>query len=108
MVYISDAPSMVQELESRDCGSIIFLGSLIGAELEILNSQMLSIIKESAKVQLLVDKGGDNPRDAAIAMERGCDGVRIITRLHPQKILTPYMNDICAEKTVQAGKGFSG
>ncbi|MGB8697641.1 hypothetical protein [Acinetobacter sp.] len=79
MVYISDAPSMVQELESRDCGSIIFLGSLIGAELGILNSQMLSIIKESAKVQVLVDKGGDNPRDAAIAMERGCDGVRIIT-----------------------------
>ncbi len=57
MVYTSDDPIVAQELESMGCVAIMPLGSLIGSGLGILNPHTISIIKENAKVPVLVDAG---------------------------------------------------
>ena len=69
MVYTSDDPIVAQELESMGCVAIMPLGSLIGSGLGILNPHTISIIKENAKVPVLVDAGVGTASDAAIAMD---------------------------------------
>ncbi len=81
MVYTSDDPIVAQELESMGCVAIMPLGSLIGSGLGILNPHTISIIKENAKVPVLVDAGVGTASDAAIAMELGCDGVLMNTAI---------------------------
>lgn len=63
------------------CVAIMPLGSLIGSGLGILNPHTISIIKENAKVPVLVDAGVGTASDAAIAMELGCDGVLMNTAI---------------------------
>ncbi len=102
MVYTSDDPIVAQELESMGCVAIMPLGSLIGSGLGILNPHTLAIIKENAKVPVLVDAGVGTASDAAIAMELGCDGVLMNTAIAAAQ--RPILMASAMKKAVQAGR----
>lgn len=102
MVYTSDDPIVAQELESMGCVAIMPLGSLIGSGLGILNPHTISIIKENAKVSVLVDAGVGTASDAAIAMELGCDGVLMNTAIAAAQ--NPVLMASAMRKAVEAGR----
>ncbi len=102
MVYTSDDPIVAQELESMGCVAIMPLGSLIGSGLGILNPHTISIIKENAKVPVLVDAGVGTASDAAIAMELGCDGVLMNTAIAAAQ--HPILMASAMKKAVEAGR----
>lgn len=81
MVYCSDDPIQAHILEDMGCVAIMPLGSLIGSGLGILNPVNIRLIKEQAKVPVLVDAGVGTASDAAVAMELGCDGVLMNTAI---------------------------
>jgi thiazole synthase len=81
MVYCSDDPIAAKTLEDMGCVAIMPLGSLIGSGLGILNPVNIQIIKQNAKVPVLVDAGVGTASDAAFAMELGCDGVLMNTAI---------------------------
>lgn len=102
MVYTSDDPIVAQELESMGCVAIMPLGSLIGSGLGILNPHTIAIIKENAKVPVLVDAGVGTASDAAIAMELGCDGVLMNTAIAAAQ--NPVLMASAMKKAVEAGR----
>lgn len=102
MVYTSDDPIVAQELESMGCVAVMPLGSLIGSGLGILNPHTLAIIKENAKVPILVDAGVGTASDAAIAMELGCDGVLMNTAIAAAQ--NPILMASAMRKAVEAGR----
>ncbi|MEG2358550.1 MAG: thiazole synthase, partial [Acinetobacter sp.] len=62
----------------------------------------LSIIKENAKVPVLVDAGVGTASDAAIAMELGCDGVLMNTAIAAAQ--NPVLMASAMKKAVEAGR----
>jgi len=102
MVYTSDDPIVAQELESMGCVAIMPLGSLIGSGLGILNPHTIPIIKENAKVPVLVDAGVGTASDAAIAMELGCDGVLMNTAIAAAQ--NPILMASAMKKAIEAGR----
>lgn len=102
MVYTSDDLIVAQELESMGCVAIMPLGSLIGSGLGILNPHTISIIKENAKVPILVDAGVGTASDAAIAMELGCDGVLMNTAIAAAQ--NPVLMASAMKKAVESGR----
>jgi len=81
MVYCSDDPIMCQQLEDMGCVAIMPLGAPIGSGLGIQNPVGIGIIKDQAKVPVIVDAGVGTASDATIAMELGCDGVLMNTAI---------------------------
>jgi thiazole synthase len=81
MVYCSDDPVYARKLEEAGCCAIMPLGSLIGSGLGIQNPVNIRLIKEQARVPVIVDAGVGTASDAAIAMELGCDGVLMNTAI---------------------------
>jgi thiazole synthase len=75
MVYCADDPVAARRLEDMGCVAIMPLGAPIGSGLGIQNPAMISILKEQARVPVLVDAGVGTASDACIAMEIGCDAV---------------------------------
>jgi thiazole synthase len=75
MVYTNDDPIVAKELENIGCVAIMPLASLIGSGQGINNTSHIKIIKQNAKVPVLIDAGIGCASDAAKAMELGCDGV---------------------------------
>ena len=57
------------------------LGAPIGSGLGIQNPNNIRIIKEQAKVPVIVDAGVGTASDAAVAMELGADGVLMNTAI---------------------------
>ncbi|EMN9958452.1 TPA: thiazole synthase, partial [Acinetobacter baumannii] len=60
------------------------------------------IIKENAKVPVLVDAGVGTASDAAIAMELGCDGVLMNTAIAAAQ--NPILMASAMKKAVEAGR----
>ncbi|HJE54328.1 MAG TPA: thiazole synthase, partial [Acinetobacter pseudolwoffii] len=60
------------------------------------------IIKENAKVPVLVDAGVGTASDAAIAMELGCDGVLMNTAIAAAQ--NPVLMASAMKKAVEAGR----
>jgi thiazole synthase len=85
MVYCSDDPVYARKLEEVGCCAIMPLGSLIGSGLGIQNPVNIRLIKEQARVPVIVDAGVGTASDAAIAMELGCDGVLMNTAIAEAK-----------------------
>jgi len=75
MVYTNDDPIVAKELEKIGCVAVMPLASLIGSGQGITNPTNIKLIKEQAKVPVLVDAGIGCASDATKAMELGCDGV---------------------------------
>ena len=81
MVYTSDDPLLCKRLEEIGCVAVMPLAAPIGSGLGIQNKYNLIEIVEQANVPIIVDAGVGTARDAAIAMELGCDGVLMNTAI---------------------------
>ena len=77
--YTNDDPVTCRKLEEAGAAAVMPLGAPIGSGLGIQNPNNLRIIKEFARVPVIVDAGVGTPSDAAIAMELGADAVLMNT-----------------------------
>src|SRR5262245_14644908 len=79
--YTSDDPIVCRKLEDAGAAAVMPLGAPIGSGLGIQNVNNLRIIRESARVPLIVDAGVGTASDASLAMELGADGVLMNTAI---------------------------
>src|SRR3954447_21894071 len=79
--YTSDDPVACRKLEDAGAAAIMPLGAPIGSGLGIQNVNNLRIIREFARVPLVVDAGVGTASDAALAMEIGADAVLMNTAI---------------------------
>lgn len=77
--YTTDDPVTARKLEDLGAAAVMPLGAPIGSGLGIQNPNNIRIIKEFARVPVIVDAGVGTASDAAIAMELGCDAVLMNT-----------------------------
>jgi thiazole synthase len=73
--YTNDDPVICRMLEEAGAAAVMPLGAPIGSGLGIQNPNNIRIIKDQARVPVLVDAGVGTASDAATAMELGVDGV---------------------------------
>src|SRR5947208_10148443 len=69
--YTSDDPIICRKLEEAGAAAVMPLGAPIGAGLGIQNPNNIRIIKDQARVPLILDAGVGTASDAAVAMELG-------------------------------------
>src|SRR5213592_4203074 len=79
--YTTDDPVVCRKLEDAGAAAVMPLGAPIGSGLGIQNANNIRIIKEAAKVPVIVDAGVGTASDAALAMELGADGVLMNTAI---------------------------
>jgi len=79
--YTNDDPIACRKLEDAGASAIMPLGAPIGSGLGIQNVNNIRIIREFARVPLIVDAGVGTASDAALAMELGADGVLMNTAI---------------------------
>jgi thiazole synthase len=77
--YTTDDPVICRKLEDAGAAAVMPLGAPIGSGLGLQNPNNISIIKEFARVPVIVDAGVGTASDAAIAMELGVDAVLMNT-----------------------------
>jgi thiazole synthase len=73
--YTNDDPVVCRKLEDAGAAAVMPLGAPIGSGLGIQNPNNIRIIKEQARVPVIVDAGVGTASDATFAMELGADGV---------------------------------
>src|ERR687897_2694575 len=73
--YTNDDPVVCRKLEDAGAAAVMPLGAPIGSGLGIQNVNNIRIIREFARVPVIVDAGVGTASDAALAMELGADGV---------------------------------
>jgi len=79
--YTNDDPIACRKLEDAGAAAVMPLGAPIGSGLGIQNPNNIRIIREFARVPLIVDAGVGTASDAALAMELGADGVLMNTAI---------------------------
>lgn len=79
--YTNDDPIVCRKLEEAGAAAVMPAGAPIGSGLGIQNPNNLVIIKEHARVPVIVDAGVGTASDAAIAMELGMDAVLMNTAI---------------------------
>ena len=79
--YTNDDPVMCRKLAEAGAAAVMPLGAPIGSGLGIQNPNNIRIIREQAKVPVIVDAGVGTASDAAVAMELGADGVLMNTAI---------------------------
>jgi thiazole synthase len=79
--YTNDDPIACRKLEDAGASAVMPLGAPIGSGLGIQNVNNIRIIREFARVPLIVDAGVGTASDAALAMELGADGVLMNTAI---------------------------
>jgi thiazole synthase len=79
--YTIDDPVLCRKLEDAGAAAVMPLAAPIGSGLGIQNPNNIAIIKEFARVPVIVDAGVGTASDAAIAMELGADGVLMNTAI---------------------------
>jgi len=79
--YTNDDPIACRKLEEAGAAAVMPLGAPIGSGLGIQNPNNLLIIKEQARVPVIVDAGVGTASDAAVAMELGADAVLMNTAI---------------------------
>src|SRR5215213_8144989 len=77
--YTNDDPVICRKLEEAGAAAVMPLGAPIGSGLGIQNPNNIRIIREQARVPVIVDAGVGTASDAAVAMELGADGVLMNT-----------------------------
>jgi len=77
--YTTDDPVVCRKLEDAGAAAVMPLGAPIGSGLGIQNPNNIRLIREQARVPVIVDAGVGTASDAAIAMELGADGVLLNT-----------------------------
>jgi thiazole synthase len=79
--YTNDDPVACRKLEDAGAAAVMPLGAPIGSGLGIQNPNNIRIIREFARVPVIVDAGVGTASDAALAMELGADGVLMNTAI---------------------------
>ena len=79
--YTIDDPVLCRKLEDAGAAAVMPLAAPIGSGLGIQNPNNIAIIKEFARVPVIVDAGVGTASDAAVAMELGADGVLMNTAI---------------------------
>jgi len=79
--YTTDDLVVCRKLEEAGAAAVMPLGAPIGSGLGIQNTNNLRIIREFARVPLIIDAGVGTASDAALAMEIGADGVLMNTAI---------------------------
>ena len=79
--YTNDDPIICRKLEEAGAAAVMPLGAPIGSGLGIQNPNNIRIIKDQARVPVIVDAGVGTASDATIAMELGVDGVLMNTAI---------------------------
>jgi len=79
--YTSDDPVVCRKLEDAGAAAVMPLGAPIGSGLGIQNLNNIRIIREFARVPMIVDAGVGTASDASLAMELGADGVLMNTAI---------------------------
>src|SRR5229473_1132972 len=79
--YTNDDPVMCRKLEDAGAAAVMPLGAPIGSGLGIQNVNNIRIIRELARVPVIVDAGVGTASDASLAMELGADGVLMNTAI---------------------------
>jgi thiazole synthase len=100
--YCIDDPIVCRKLEDVGCAAVMPLAAPIGSGLGIKNPYNLLIIREQAKVPLIVDAGVGTASDAAFAMELGCDGVLMNTAIAGAR--NPVLMAEAMRDAVRAGR----
>jgi len=77
--YTTDDPVVCRKLEDAGASAVMPLGAPIGSGLGIQNVNNLRIIREFARVPVIVDAGVGTASDACVAMELGAVGVLMNT-----------------------------
>src|SRR5881397_1645377 len=79
--YTNDDPVACRKLEQAGAAAVMPLGAPIGSGLGIQNANNIRIIREFARVPVIVDAGVGTASDASLAMELGADGVLMNTAI---------------------------
>ena len=79
--YTNDDPIACRKLEDAGAAAVMPLGAPIGSGLGIQNPNNIRIIREFARVPVIVDAGVGTASDASLAMELGADGVLMNTAI---------------------------
>ena len=79
--YTNDDPIACRKLQDAGAAAVMPLGAPIGSGLGIQNPNNIRIIREFARVPVIVDAGVGTASDATIAMELGADGVLMNTAI---------------------------
>src|SRR3954451_18769967 len=79
--YTNDDPIACRKLEDAGAAAVMPLGAPIGSGLGIQNVNNMRIIREFARVPMIVDAGVGTASDATVAMELGVDGVLMNTAI---------------------------
>ncbi len=79
--YTTDDVVVCRKLEDAGAAAVMPLGAPIGSGLGIQNVNNIRIIREFARVPVIVDAGVGTASDAALAMELGADGVLMNTAI---------------------------
>src|SRR3954471_24996598 len=79
--YTNDDPVICRKLEDAGAAAVMPLGAPIGSGLGIQNPNNIQIIKEQARVPVIVDAGVGTASDATFAMELGADAVLMNTAI---------------------------
>src|SRR3954469_17071076 len=79
--YTNDDPVVCRKLGEVGAAAVRPLGAPIGSGLGIQNVNNIRIIREQARVPVIVDAGVGTASDAALAMELGADGVLMNTAI---------------------------
>ena len=79
--YTNDDPIACRKLQEAGAAAVMPLGAPIGSGLGIQNPNNIRIIREFARVPVIVDAGVGTASDAAQAMELGADGVLMNTAI---------------------------
>jgi len=79
--YTNDDPIACRKLEDAGAAAVMPLGAPIGSGLGIQNINNMRIIREFARVPMIVDAGVGTASDAALALELGADAVLMNTAI---------------------------
>ena len=79
--YTNDDPVVCRKLEDAGAAAVMPAAAPIGSGLGIQNANNLRIIREFARVPVIVDAGVGTASDASMAMELGADAVLMNTAI---------------------------
>jgi thiazole synthase len=100
--YANDDPVLSRRLEDLGCAVVMPLGAPIGSGSGIRNPYNLRIIRDRARVPVVLDAGVGTASDAAIAMELGCDAVLVASAI--TRAADPVLMARAIRAGVEAGR----
>jgi thiazole synthase len=100
--YANDDPVLSRRLEDLGCAAVMPLGAPIGSGSGIRNPYNLRIIRDRARVPVVLDAGVGTASDAAIAMELGCDAVLVASAI--TRAADPVLMARAVRAGVEAGR----